>query len=159
MGVSLWTECQRDGRILDVVTQRGSGSRKLDSFHGRHMCVVFYWYCCLIKCSISFSTLFNSSEFEIIQNGSVKSPPSSPPLSVKTVWLLVLTLLLHWGTISRSYLVLKKVKRMKNYVSKCNLYLYFLLMLNLLISGKKMTMLEETKGCVTWHRYFWIFFR
>ena len=44
----------------------------------------------------------------------------------------------------------KKVKRIKNYVSKCNTYLYFLMQQNLLIFGEKMMMSAEFKGCVTW---------
>ena len=43
----------------------------------------------------------------------------------------------------------KKVKRTRNYVSKCNLYLYFLIKLNLLISVEKMLMPAELKWCVT----------
>ena len=49
----------------------------------------------------------------------------------------------------------KKIKRIRNYVSKCNLYLYFSIksLLNLyqilLISSKKMLMLAELNGCVT----------
>ena len=44
---------------------------------------------------------------------------------------------------------LKKVKRIRNYVSKHNLYLYFLIEQNLLISGKEMLMSAELKGSVT----------
>ena len=36
-----------------------------------------------------------------------------------------------------------KVKRIRYYVSKCHLYLYFLIYQNLLISGKKMLMSAE----------------
>ena len=43
----------------------------------------------------------------------------------------------------------RKVKRMRNYVSKRNLYLYFLIEQNLLISSEKMLMSAELKGCVT----------
>ena len=43
----------------------------------------------------------------------------------------------------------RNVKRIKNYVSKLNLYLYFLTLQNLLISCGKMLMSEEFKGCVT----------
>ena len=43
----------------------------------------------------------------------------------------------------------RKVKRISNYVSKWNLYLYFLIWQNLLISGKKLLMSAELKGCVT----------
>ena len=43
----------------------------------------------------------------------------------------------------------KKVKRIGNYVSKCNLYLYFLIYLNLLISGEKMLMSAELKDYIT----------
>ena len=44
----------------------------------------------------------------------------------------------------------KKFKRIRNYVSKRNLYLYFLILQNLLVSGEKMLMLTELKGCLTW---------
>ena len=43
----------------------------------------------------------------------------------------------------------KKVKRIINYVSKSSLYLYFLMWQNLLISGEKMLLPAELKGCVT----------
>ena len=36
---------------------------------------------------------------------------------------------------------------------KCNLYLCFLIYQNLLISGEKMLMSAELKGCVTWFIY------
>ena len=48
----------------------------------------------------------------------------------------------------------KKVKRIRNYVSKCSLYLYFLIQRNLLISGEKMLMSAELKWCVAWIIYF-----
>ena len=48
----------------------------------------------------------------------------------------------------------RKVKISRNYVSKCNLYLYFLIKQNLLISGEKMLMSAELKVCVTWFIYF-----
>ena len=41
----------------------------------------------------------------------------------------------------------KKTKRIINYLSKCNLYLYFLIEQNLLITGGKM--FAELKGHVT----------
>ena len=53
-----------------------------------------------------------------------------------------------------------KVKRIRNYVSNCNLYLYFLVfpvlfaIQNLLISGEEMLMSAELKGCFTWFIYF-----
>ena len=47
-----------------------------------------------------------------------------------------------------------KVKMNRNYVSKCNLYLYFLVSQNLLISGEKMLMSAEVKRYVTWFTYF-----
>ena len=40
----------------------------------------------------------------------------------------------------------KKVKRIRNFVPKCNLYLCFLIEQNLLISVKKMLMSVEPKG-------------
>ena len=43
----------------------------------------------------------------------------------------------------------RKVKRTRNYVSRCSLYLYFLIYQNLLISGEEMLMSAELKGCVT----------
>ena len=43
----------------------------------------------------------------------------------------------------------RKVRRVRKYVSKCNLYLCFLISQNLLISGKKMLMSAEPTGCVT----------
>ena len=48
----------------------------------------------------------------------------------------------------------RKVKRIRNYVLKCNLYLYFLIYQNLLISGEKILMSAEVRGCVTWFIYF-----
>ena len=48
----------------------------------------------------------------------------------------------------------RKVKVNRNYVSKCNLYLHFLIWQNLLISSEKMVMSPEIKGCVTWFIYF-----
>ena len=43
----------------------------------------------------------------------------------------------------------RKIKRIRNYVSNCNLYLYFLMQQNLLISVEKMLISAEFKGCVT----------
>ena len=43
----------------------------------------------------------------------------------------------------------RKVKRIRNYVSKSNLYVYFLMWQNLLISGEKMLMSAGIKKCVT----------
>ena len=43
----------------------------------------------------------------------------------------------------------KKVKRIRNYVVKCNVYLYFLIKQKLLISGEKMLMSAEFKRCIT----------
>ena len=43
----------------------------------------------------------------------------------------------------------KKVKGIKNYVLKCNLYLHFLIQQKLLISAKKMLMSTKLNGCVT----------
>ena len=43
----------------------------------------------------------------------------------------------------------RKIRTIRNYVSKWNLYLYFLTKQNLLISGKEMLMSAELKGCVT----------
>ena len=41
-----------------------------------------------------------------------------------------------------------KTKKIKNCVLKWNLYLYFLILQNLLISGEKMLMSAEVRGCV-----------
>ena len=43
----------------------------------------------------------------------------------------------------------KEVKRIRNYLSKWNLYLHFLIQQNLLISGQKMPMSAELKEYVT----------
>ena len=51
----------------------------------------------------------------------------------------------------------KKVERFRNYRSKCNLYLYFLIYQNLVISSEKMLMSAELNGCIPWFIYFWIF--
>ena len=54
----------------------------------------------------------------------------------------------------------RKVKISRNYVSKYNLYLYFLIEQNLLyqeivlMSGEKMLMSAELQRCVTWFIYF-----
>ena len=43
----------------------------------------------------------------------------------------------------------KKVKRIRNYMFKCNLYLYFVVRQKLLIFGEKILSVE-LKWCVTW---------
>ena len=43
----------------------------------------------------------------------------------------------------------RKVKRIRNYVSESNLYVYFLMWPNLLNSGEKMLMSAGIKECVT----------
>ena len=48
----------------------------------------------------------------------------------------------------------KSVKRIWNCVSKCYLYLYFLIWQNLLISGEKMLMSEKLNVWITWFKYF-----
>ena len=48
----------------------------------------------------------------------------------------------------------KNVKRIKNCVLKCNLYLYNLMQQKLMTSGKKMLMSSELKECVTGFLYF-----
>ena len=48
----------------------------------------------------------------------------------------------------------RKVKRIRNYVSKSNLYMCFLIQQNLLIFGEKMLMSAELKVCVTWFIHF-----
>ena len=47
-----------------------------------------------------------------------------------------------------------KVKRIGNYVTKYNLYLYFLMKQNLLTSSEKMRTSAELRGCVTLFIYF-----
>ena len=47
-----------------------------------------------------------------------------------------------------------KVKRIENYVLKCNLYLYFLIQQKFLISSKKVLILAERMSCVTQSIYF-----
>ena len=48
----------------------------------------------------------------------------------------------------------RRVKKNRNYVSKRNLYLYFLIELNLLKNGEKMLMSAELKRYVTGFIYF-----
>ena len=48
----------------------------------------------------------------------------------------------------------RKFKRIRNYVSNCNLYLYFLTKSNLLIPGEKILMSAELMESVTWFIYF-----
>ena len=48
----------------------------------------------------------------------------------------------------------RKVKRIRNYVSRCNLYLQFLIYQNSLISGEKMLMSSELRQYVSWFIYF-----
>ena len=43
----------------------------------------------------------------------------------------------------------RKVKRIRNFVSKCNLYMCFLIKQNLLTFGEKFLMSAELKGCAT----------
>ena len=53
-----------------------------------------------------------------------------------------------------------KVKRIKNYLLKCNLYLYFLIYQNFLVSGEKNSDVSKTQGvCHVTHIFFLIFFR
>ena len=48
----------------------------------------------------------------------------------------------------------KKIQRIRHYLFKCNLYLYFFISQELLISCEKMLMSAELKGCVAWFIYF-----
>ena len=48
----------------------------------------------------------------------------------------------------------KEVERIKNYVSKCNLYLNYLMQQNLVIFNEKMKISVELKRCVPWFIYF-----
>ena len=48
---------------------------------------------------------------------------------------------------------LRKTKRVRNYLLKCNLYLYFLMQQNFPISGEKMLMSAEARECLTWFMY------
>ena len=59
--------------------------------------------------------------------------------------------------IKKIFIDWRKIKRIISFVSKCNLYMYFLILKNLLISGEKKLMSEELRGCVTWFIYFWSF--
>ena len=43
----------------------------------------------------------------------------------------------------------RKVKRIRIYLSNSNLYMYFMMQQNLLISSEKMLISAELKGCVT----------
>ena len=47
----------------------------------------------------------------------------------------------------------KKFTRNRNYVPKCNLYLYFLIDQNWLISGDKILISAKLKRCDTWFMY------
>ena len=47
-----------------------------------------------------------------------------------------------------------KIKAFRNYVSKWNLYMYFLIQQTLLISSEKLLMSTEVKWCVTLFIYF-----
>ena len=47
----------------------------------------------------------------------------------------------------------RKVKKIRKFVSKCNLYMYFLISQNLLISVEKLLMSAELKGRVMWFTF------
>ena len=53
----------------------------------------------------------------------------------------------------------KIVERIRNYVLKCNLYLYFLILQKLLIFGEKILMSAELRGVSRVLYAFWIFFK
>ena len=53
----------------------------------------------------------------------------------------------------------KKIKIIRNYVLKCNLYLYFLIKHKLLISVEKMLIPADPKGMSRNLYIFWNFFR
>ena len=53
----------------------------------------------------------------------------------------------------------KKFKRIRNYVLKCNLYLYFLIKQNILISVEKMLIPADPTGMTRNLYIFWNFFR
>ena len=48
----------------------------------------------------------------------------------------------------------EKVKRIRNYILKINLYLYFFIYLNVLNSGEEMPMAGNLKMCATWSIFF-----
>ena len=48
----------------------------------------------------------------------------------------------------------KKVKRIRYYVLKCNLYMHFLKQQKLLISGETKLMSVELMDCIIWCMYF-----
>ena len=56
-------------------------------------------------------------------------------------------------------LFLKEINRIKNYVPNSNLYLYFLIKQNLLISSERAMISAKCKGWVRLFIPFWIFFR
>ena len=61
--------------------------------------------------------------------------------------------------IKKIFKVSGKVKRIRNYVLKSSLYLYYLIYQNLLISSQKMLMSAEIRGVsLDWY-IFWTFFR
>ena len=56
------------------------------------------------------------------------------------------------------FTVSRKVKRIRNFVSKCNLYMYFFIKENLLTFGEKFVMSAELKVRATLFIYFFDFF-
>ena len=52
-----------------------------------------------------------------------------------------------------------KIKIIENYARKCNIYLYFLMKQNLLISGEKYWCEQNSSGASRDLYIFWIFFR
>ena len=57
--------------------------------------------------------------------------------------------------IQKIFKELKKVKIIRNYISKYSLHLYLLIKQNMVISGEQMLVsAEKLKGCVTWFIYF-----
>ena len=56
-------------------------------------------------------------------------------------------------------LFLKEIKRIKNYVPNSNLYLYFFIKQNLLISSAKAMISAKRKRWVRLFIHFWVFFR
>ena len=92
---------------------------------------------------ISWLFLFLFTLFRM--GGGIFSPVTSTNVRIS---------LQNFLTFSLIYKDSRKVKINRNYASKCNLYLYFLIQQNLLIFGEKMLMSAELKECVTWFIYF-----
>ena len=82
-------------------------------------------------------------------------------LYFKEAWVVNFADIIKFATIfiKTTYKDSKKVKRFRNYLLKCSLYLYFLIWQIWLISNEKMLMSAELKGLSRDLCVFWIFFR